>query len=97
MQPPTTEISFVVSINDRCKCERCEIMGTEQACLCCCEVERVVAKRDGAGQKYKCITEHPGFAPVCLQTEVLDTAYWHYRCIYGSDEDSKTTEEKVFY
>lgn len=71
-------------------------MGTERECLCCAEVERVVEKRDSAGM-YKCITEVEGFRAVCLVVDVLQTAYWHYRCVYGEEEMRKTAEEKYRY
>ena len=68
-------------------------MPSEQESLCCQEVERVVAKRKGASEVYKCITELPGFEQVCLGIDVLQTAYWHYRCVYGEDENRKSIEE----
>jgi len=40
-------------------------------------------------QELKCISEHPGFEPVCLNTYVLQTAYYQYRQQYGLEvEDS---------
>jgi hypothetical protein len=68
-------------------------METDSECLCCNEVERVVSKREGAGLQYKCITELPGFEHVCLLPDVLQTAYGHYRCVYGDEEESKSVEE----
>lgn len=31
----------------------------------------------------ECITDHPGFEPVCLNTYVLDTAYNQYKQQYN--------------
>ena len=67
-------------------------METERECVCCREIQRVIEKREDAGD-YKCITELPGFEQVCLGVDVLQTAYWHYRCVYGDEEDSKSLEE----
>lgn len=36
-----------------------------------------------------CIIEHPGFNFVCLDTWVLDTAYYHYRQQYKVDMVTK--------
>lgn len=38
------------------------------------------------GEKYKdiqCITEYPGFSSVCLDIDVLDTAYNQYKQEHG--------------
>ena len=47
-------------------------MGRAEACLCCQEIERVKNKLIEAvtsgecEEQPKCITQHPGFHPVCI-------------------------------
>lgn len=75
----------------RCQCSNCVVMATGIECVCCQEITRVT---DMIGeleieQELKCISEHPGFEPVCLNTYVLQTAYYQYRQQYGLEvEDS---------
>jgi hypothetical protein len=49
----------------RCKCEQCEIMDKEEACLCCTEVPKTMEKKDLHGS-YKCITNVPAFTCLCV-------------------------------
>ncbi|XP_057675034.1 uncharacterized protein LOC130905535 [Corythoichthys intestinalis] len=63
-----------------CSCECCAVMPTVGECVCCGEQERVREKMEGAG--VQCITQHPGFQPVCLNVDVLQTAYYAYRQNY---------------
>ena len=57
-------------------------MPTVDECVCCCEIEQVIHKKQGDTQ-VTCITEHEGFESVCLDTWVLQTAYFSYRWHYG--------------
>jgi hypothetical protein len=57
-------------------------MDTDVECVCCCEVERVQAKKD-LHPDVRCITELEGFGAVCLNVDVLETAYFAYRERYG--------------
>lgn len=59
-----------------CSCGNCDIalMINENECYCCCELDECQVAlnseevlKDLAGAKVKCITQHPGFNPVCLQ------------------------------
>ncbi|XP_053378660.1 uncharacterized protein LOC128548224, partial [Mercenaria mercenaria] len=43
-----------------------------------------------------CITEHPGFRPVCLDEFVLETAYYQYRQQYG-EPDARSINERNRY
>lgn len=59
-------------------------MPTAQECKCCKEIDEVAAKTQSAGDgNIQCITDHPGFATVCLDVFVLETAYYEYRQRYG--------------
>ena len=55
----------------------CTPMPTVAESRCCKEVERVVQKMD-EGTDIDCITQHPGFGPVCPNRDVFDTAYYQY-------------------
>lgn len=70
-------------------------MGTERECVCCHEVEDV---KDKLGEESKeCITTLSAFAAVCLQADVLETAYYHYRAVYGQEELAKSQHERFRY
>ena len=57
------------------------IMPTAIECLCCSEITEMMNKR--STEEVGCITLHPGFQSVCLNTWVLQTAYYSYRQQYG--------------
>ena len=49
----------------RCHCGNCQIMPTVQECICCQEVQPVVAKiNELLDPTVQCITTHPGFTSV---------------------------------
>lgn len=50
-------------------------------CVCCKETKVLLElmKND----EVECITDHPGFEPVCLNTYALDTAYNQYKQKYN--------------
>ena len=52
-------------------------------CRCCKEIEQMVHQITEEDSSVSCITEHPGFDPVCLNTYVLQTAYFAYKQIRG--------------
>ena len=64
-------------------------MPTNRECVCCTEVARIhelmYETETEQGQDIKCITLHPGFEPVCLNTYVLQTAYFQYKQQYGEE------------
>ena len=47
------------------------IMPTSRECICCCEVEKVVMKKEESASVISCITDHEGFKSVCLNASVL--------------------------
>jgi hypothetical protein len=58
-------------------------MPTVVECIChngIPEVVNVISTEPGV----QCITQHSGFAPVCLNVWVLQTAYSQYRQQYGN-------------
>jgi hypothetical protein len=64
----------------RCSCGQCGLMAQISECRCCQEIEQVVERTSAAS--VPCITAHPGFASVCLDTHVLDTCYWWFQQQY---------------
>ena len=69
------------------------VMPTAQESVCCCEVEKIILRLQESGDKVKCITEHQGFEPVCLNVWVLQVAYFQYRQHYGTSNVPKTDNE----
>ena len=59
------------------------IMPGAIECLCCSEITEMMNKR--STEEVGCITLHPGFQSVCLNTWVLQTAYYSYRQQYGEN------------
>ena len=63
-------------------------MGLPEACVCCQEIEAVKHKiieavTSGECQEQPtCITQHPGFHPVCINRWVLQTAWYQYKQQY---------------
>ena len=58
-------------------------MPTVEECVCCCEIDRVVQKKQESDTQVACIMEHQGFEPVCLNVWVLQAGYFAYRQHYG--------------
>ena len=75
-------------------------MGRVEACICCQEIEAVKNKNIEAvtsgecQEEPTCITQHPGFHPVCINRWVLQTAWFQYKqqCKHPYDEP----EHKLF-
>ena len=66
-------------------------METAKECICCQELPEIQAKCQqvpdfGLGEKPKCICEHPGFHPVCLNIWNLQAVHNEYRQKFGSLE-----------
>ena len=69
------------------------MMPSAQECICCCELNEVVQKLQENEDEVKCITEHEGFEPVCLNLWVLQAAYFQYRQHYGASDAPKSDNE----
>lgn len=57
-------------------------------CVCCQEIDKVKDLFDNeqyGGTSYKCIAEHPGFSPACLNIYVLQIAYLQYKQQYREE------------
>jgi len=58
-------------------------MPTARECVCFLEISKVVDVKNET-DNIQCITDHPGFHPVCLDEYVLRVAYYQYRQQYGN-------------
>ncbi|XP_060072401.1 P2X purinoceptor 7-like [Ylistrum balloti] len=67
---------------DWCLCGNCSLMPTIEECRCCSEIHSVLNTKDDI-PGIQCITDHPGFGPVCLDIYVLRTSYFQYRQLHG--------------
>ena len=67
--------------NDWCSCGQCncQTISTERECVCCQEIEKVREKLHCEFNGHQCIATTDAFRSVCLQPEVLETAFYHYR------------------
>ena len=64
-----------------------EPMSDVVECTCCKECKEVIAKLEGNG--VNCITQLPSFNSVCLDVNVLHTAYYDYRQDHGHHHDEQ--------
>lgn len=77
MKPPINITVYKRFHPYRCKCGNCsrDFLSNANESLCCCEIEECgqslvsehVLNDVGKDTHLKCITEHPGVDPVCLQ------------------------------
>ena len=73
-------------------------MATNEECVCCMEIPEVVEKMNELGDpNLVCITRHPGFSPVCINTWVLQTSYYQHRQDYGTTELPPSVPSKFLY
>ena len=77
-----------------CQCGHCQVMETSRECVCCKEIPKVVDKILTSDLEQGCITKHEGFEPVCLNTWVLQAAYFEYRQRYGTGDTSSIPENE---
>ena len=69
-------------------------MPTSMECICCHEVMEVTVRleEEFPDKEGKCITQHEGFDPVCLNPHTLRTAYFAYRQRYNVNRDDELHE-----
>ena len=79
----TSKSTFIST--SRCSCSGgCVPMPVVRECVCCKQIHQVVQKMDSYPHgELNCITAHPGFQTVCLDQDVMETAYYRYRQQYG--------------
>lgn len=66
-------------------------MPTPDECICCKEIKKVNEK---IGNEQQCLINHSGFKKVCLDLNILQTAYFGYKQEFGDD---KNTDINVRY
>ena len=71
------------------QCGCCVAMPTNIESVCCCEVDRIVAKKEENESDIQCIVNHEGFDPVCLNLWVLQAAYFSFRQKYGEVDEKE--------
>ncbi|CAH3145123.1 unnamed protein product [Porites lobata] len=85
----TKRLNNSVRVADWCTCGKCErdLLTNISECYCCKELEgcvesltsEIVLEDLEEGQELCCVTEHPGFSPVCLEKWSLRLAGGKYR------------------
>ena len=71
-------------------------MATARECVCCKEIPVLIGKMSEDNVSGACIIMHPGFNPVCLNTWVLQAAYFDYRQNFGTLNVPQSLHEYVF-
>ena len=59
------------------------IMPTSRECVCCCEIDQVILKKEESANRITNITEHEEFDSVCLNVWMLQAANFNNRYHYG--------------
>ncbi|XP_070177849.1 uncharacterized protein [Littorina saxatilis] len=71
-----------------CECGNCVEMQKVEECNCCTESTQIMEKLNSRRPPEKpgitCITQLPSFESVCLNPDVLETAYYQYREEHGT-------------
>ena len=86
----------------RCKCGHCsvQLLTKPKECISCTEIEQcTVALNDASvvqevGSVPACITDHPGFRPLCLEKWSLKYAADRYKTKFGSRYRQKNSESR---
>ena len=78
-------IATLILHSVRCSCGNCVAMPTIRESVCYRETPETEEELEELDipRNISCITEHPGFAGVCLDPWVLQTAAYHIRHSYG--------------
>ena len=96
---------FALFMFCRCKCGNCSVLLLQNIseCYCCSELEGCLesTKTDlvlldiGADVTLKCVTQHPGFNPVCLQKWSLRLAAGKFKTKGKQQYRQKGSEERL--
>ena len=54
-------------------------MSKMHECVCCCDVPEIRNKVNGCDSNMLCISDHPGFAAVCLNKWGIQVAYYQHK------------------
>ena len=77
----------------RCQCDNCQVLDRVEECVCCQEIPQIVSKlneaveRENLAERPKCITQHPGFHPVCINYWNQQAVWLHYCQQYNKQQD----------
>ena len=88
----------------RCKCGNCklDLLTNWQECNCCSKLDScreslssdIVQQELGDAENIVCITQHPGFRPVCLERWSLRMAAWAYKTTGNQRYEQLANEER---
>ncbi|XP_062602661.1 uncharacterized protein LOC134264381 [Saccostrea cucullata] len=78
-----------------CDCERCQVMETNEECLCCHEIAPILEKVEV--KELKCITEHDGFQGNCLNIDALEVSMYEFVDTDGPLDDNEPIHELYRY
>ncbi|CAH3153488.1 unnamed protein product, partial [Porites lobata] len=101
----TKHLNNSARVADWCTCGKCEpdLLTNISECYCCKELEgcvesltsEIVLEDLEEGQELCCVTEHPGFRPVCLEKWSLRLAGGKYRT-KAREYDKKTGSDERY-
>ncbi|XP_063077434.1 uncharacterized protein LOC134467491 [Engraulis encrasicolus] len=73
-----------VPVSDWCTCGNCKLMKKESENICCQEIPQLTQRLgELANPVPGCMTDHPGFHPVCLNVYNLQRAFNAFRYHHG--------------
>ena len=87
--------------NSRCECGSCQRLNRVVECVCCAEIDCVLAKNneaveaEGLAEPPVCVTQHPGFHAVCLNHWVLQTAWYQYKQQYQDSYEGPPHKQNI--
>ncbi|XP_077089997.1 uncharacterized protein LOC143741618 isoform X2 [Siphateles boraxobius] len=91
-----SEARLQQNVSQWCRCENCNRMPSEAENVCCMEIPKVLRRMNQVSGHLKCMTQHPGFEPNCLNPYTLQNILNIYRADYGTLR-RKTQEERYRY
>ena len=74
-----------------CRCTKCVIMETLPESRCCKEFHELLGEKLNS---VNCVTENPRFKAVCLQSDVLETAYIQNRRYNNRNSNVSTVSNR---
>ncbi|XP_064643082.1 uncharacterized protein LOC135497250 [Lineus longissimus] len=81
------ELDYTV-LENWCTCDNCQVQHTRAKCVCCRDINEYRAKLTEDENAPTCITAQKGFNSVCINEDVLETAWYQYRQQYGKNAHS---------
>ncbi|KAK3093711.1 hypothetical protein FSP39_019129 [Pinctada imbricata] len=78
-------------VEEWCSCGHCENMPTDRENVCCKQFPLCMEKMEP--NTLKCVTHHEAFRVNCLNTDVLELAFYDYLDIHGHIGDEEPVHE----